>query len=137
MSTPTIILPFIVLMLGCALNAWINITIKHAPDKVSASRDVKLIFRMVVEWIFGVFVALLLFREITSPEPISRWSVFCMILYSVVLFYAFIVWHLLKILSLIFFASKKHSDAIKQLAGTQKLLADNQRKTIEVMKERK
>ena len=90
MNTLTIAIPFIIAISVCALNSWINITIKHAPDKASASRETKLIFLRIVEWICNLGVGAFLLREIVSPEPLTRWSVFLMVWYSSALVFAMI-----------------------------------------------
>lgn len=45
-----------------------------------------------------MLIAVLLLLDVKSSEPLSRWTVFRMILYSLVLFYSLIASHLLEIL---------------------------------------
>lgn len=130
MSTTAIILPFIILILQCGLTAWINIAIKHAPDKKTASHDVALIFHTIFCWIFNIFVGVLLIREVSSSEPLTRWAVFRMIFYLGTLFYSLVCWHLSQILSLMSRMDNRQWDSIDSLT---KILG----KTVDVVKDQR
>ncbi|SRR6266446_3630438 len=82
----TQVLPAITALLICALTAWINITIKHAPDKQSAVRGTVLIFARIFALICAAGALALLIREVLSPEPLTRLSVFFIALDTSALF---------------------------------------------------
>jgi hypothetical protein len=94
----TIAMPLIILLFGCWLYTRLNVTTKHAPDTASAARETRFVFLITIGWIFRVLIAVLLLLEVKSSEPLSRWTVFRMIVYSLVLFYSLIASHLLEIL---------------------------------------
>jgi hypothetical protein len=75
-----------------ALNTWINITIKFAPDSAHATREVTLIFIRVIGWVGNSAVLGLLVWQIISPDPNLRVSFLLIILDSFVLFSGYVAW---------------------------------------------
>ncbi len=77
-----------------AITAMINIKIKYAQSEAHAKRSVALIFWITIYGISLLFVALVLIKELTSPEPLTRSSLItillcCFCLFQAVIFYFF------------------------------------------------
>jgi hypothetical protein len=75
-----------------ALNTWINITIKFAPDAAHARREVTLIFARVTMWISSSVVLGQLVWQIVSPMSNQRVSFLLVLLDSFTLYNVYVMW---------------------------------------------
>jgi hypothetical protein len=101
MSELTIALAIAVPLGIAALNTWINITIKFAPDAAHARREVTEIFIRVIGWIGNSVVLGQLIWQIISPNPNLRLSFLLILLDSFSLFNSYLYWLLHSVFNLI------------------------------------
>jgi hypothetical protein len=81
-------------LIVAAITAMINIKIRYAPSEAQAKRSVALIFWKIIYGISLFFVALVLIKELSSSEPLTRSSLItillcCFCLFQAVIFYFF------------------------------------------------
>ena len=69
-----------------ALSAWVNIKIKFANDAKDASRAIKRIFFILVIIASQGYTAWRLIEELVSKEPLTRGSVFFIVMCALSLF---------------------------------------------------
>ena len=116
MKIPVIAL--VTMLLLCPLNAWINIAIRHAPDRKTAVRDTVSIFLNLLTGIGALWTAFSLVHEITSTAPLNRAAVFTIVLDTAALFaigfLVFIWWVTTRILRLI----EKQTDTLSRFLDT-------------------
>lgn len=92
MNVLMIALAIIVPVSVAALNSWVNITIKFAPDAAQAKRDAKAIFLTVVAWICNLLAAGMLIAQLVWPMSNGRVSILLIIMNSFTLFTTFVFW---------------------------------------------
>jgi len=92
MQELTIALAIAVTLGIAALNTWINITIKFAPDAAHARREVTLIFARVTMWISSSVVLGQLVWQIVSPMSNQRVSFLLVLLDSFTLYNVYVMW---------------------------------------------
>ena len=89
MQVATILLAIIMPILGCALNATLNIKIKFAADAAQAKRERNLILLRVVAWVVNLYCAGNILWLLIVP-PLSKSSLFGMLVCSFSLFSSFV-----------------------------------------------
>jgi len=80
-----------------SITAMINIKIKYAQSAAHATRAVALIFWKIIYGCSLVFVALILYKELTSSEPLTRSSLITILMSSFCLFQAVIFYFFMRI----------------------------------------
>jgi hypothetical protein len=111
MKVLTIALAISVPFVIAALNAWLNIKIKFAPDAAHAAHEVKLVCRKVFLWIAnaysaGVIVWLFVFW------PIDRLFILAVMVNSFGLFHSYLMYWL----DQVWISLRKHTDTDESLA---------------------
>jgi len=102
----------------CPLNAWINIAIKHAPDKKSAIRDIISILLNVLVGIGLLWTLFSLVREVTSLEPLTRAAVFTVALDVAALLFVGLLILISFIISRVLTLIEQHTNALRRLVDT-------------------
>jgi|ERR1035441_10134583 hypothetical protein len=98
-----------------AVTAWVNITIKFAPTADHAKNDAKRIFLLVLSVLSQVFLLWVLISEYLSSEPLTRHSLFVILMVSFGLFhsYLFLVYRMfIKLIFRMVVVLEKHNDLI-------------------------
>lgn len=86
----------IIILFTSGITYFIAINIKFAKDKKSAIRQAIYFMAVAFGILLHIFVVYLLFTELISKNPLSRLSVFRIIVYSLTLFNIYIVWIIFK-----------------------------------------
>ena len=85
-----------------SITAMVNIKIKYAQSEAQAKRSVALVFWRIIYGCSLLFVVLVLYGTLVSPEPLTRSSIMIILLGSLNLFSAFLAYILLRFLKVIF-----------------------------------
>ncbi len=101
MKELTIALAIIMPIAACALNSWLNIKIKFAPDADQAKRDVRQVLFRIFFWLSNVSLVGVLVWQIRLPDPITRLSLVSILIPAFALFSNYVQWFILSILETI------------------------------------
>lgn len=86
----TVIYSVIAAVIVIPLTAYVNIKIKFAPDEKEATKHLKNLMLNIVLLLSNAFIVYLLFKEVQSPEPVTRKSILNIaLLTSILLFFIF------------------------------------------------
>ncbi len=99
------------------LKAWMDTTIKFAPTETQARRAIRLILLRLVNGIVNVGVAVWLVWEFVSSEPLTRATVFRIVLLSLVLFNTYILWWVSSIFDLIYSHRMATLETTREILG--------------------
>lgn len=98
-----------------SITAMLNIKIKYAQSEAQARRAVALTFLKIIYGCSLLFVALVLYGTLVSPEPLTRSSIMIILLGSLSLFSSLFAYILLRFLKVIFSLFEKGGYVDKKL----------------------
>lgn len=78
----SILVPLAVALLSTGLTAYITIKVKFAQDEKAAFRSVTSGLLRFLSYALNVVVVLLLIREAVSPDPVTRYTVLAISIYT-------------------------------------------------------
>ncbi|UCM99407.1 hypothetical protein LCX93_07630 [Sulfurimonas sp. SWIR-19] len=131
--TKDLIIPIIIAIITILLTAYISIQIKHSSTKDEAIKVIKSTINSILFYLWTIFLLYHFFNEVISDEPLTRKSVFVMIMDSLSLLLVFLIkFAILPILEI----QRKHIDSFgKHLQITEDMVSstnNTSNKTLEV-----
>lgn len=130
-TTYTIFKDIGIALISAGLTWFIAIKVQFAKDEKTAMVNAKsFIFKLVAIFLNG-FIAYSLITEFISSEPLTKKSLFFILLYSFALFYALISTYITKLADL----QRRQIEAAGKYLESQEKLLENHQKHLEITKE--
>jgi hypothetical protein len=92
MSIQIILIPIATGLVIASVTAMINIKIKFAKSAEEAKRDIASIFLKIIFWPTQAYLAWSLYSQFTSSEPLTRTSLFLMLISAFGLFHGYMIY---------------------------------------------
>ena len=97
----SIVVTALIAALTIAANAVVNLKIKFAPDQATASRDLKSLGLRLLSLVLNVAIAVNLYIQVVSAEPLTRHVVFDIALGVAVLLFSVTTFFMNRLMSLV------------------------------------
>jgi hypothetical protein len=100
MKELTFVLAIVMPLAACALNSWLNIKIKFAPDAEQAKRETRLALLRVLGWISNLYMVVILVWQFTWTVPLTRLSILAILIPLFTLFHSYVLWWIRQVLEI-------------------------------------
>lgn len=131
MTIEQMLLTMMIPVLVSALNAWVNITIKFAPDIDHAKRTLREKFSFLIITLCNMYMIVSLFMYFIIPKPLTTERIFLMVFAISSLSASYIMRHVIKIFTeLRSSIEKRDKEIINIIAGHDAAIIELQEKII-------